>query len=63
MNLNQSKRREFVKTISAVAAGAVLLPVGKVMGMSPAKMPTRKLGRTGEEVSLMGLGGFHIGLK
>jgi len=25
-------------------------------------MPTRKLGRTGVEVSLMGLGGFHIGI-
>src|SRR6185312_13541901 len=26
------------------------------------KMPTRKLGNTGVEVSLLGLGGFHIGL-
>jgi predicted aldo/keto reductase-like oxidoreductase len=26
------------------------------------KMPTRKLGKTGVEVSLLGLGGFHIGL-
>jgi aryl-alcohol dehydrogenase-like predicted oxidoreductase len=26
------------------------------------KMPTRKLGRTGVEVSLVGLGGFHIGI-
>jgi aryl-alcohol dehydrogenase-like predicted oxidoreductase len=31
------------------------LPAGAVM-------PMRKLGRTGVEVSLMGLGGFHIGL-
>ncbi|MFL5304285.1 MAG: hypothetical protein ACJ8F1_03690, partial [Polyangia bacterium] len=33
----------------------VKLPAG-------AKMPMRKLGKTGVEVSLLGLGGFHIGL-
>ena len=33
----------------------IQLPAGAVM-------PTRKLGRTGVEVSLVGLGGFHIGL-
>jgi predicted aldo/keto reductase-like oxidoreductase len=33
----------------------VQLPAGAVM-------PTRKLGRTGQTVSLLGLGGFHIGL-
>jgi aryl-alcohol dehydrogenase-like predicted oxidoreductase len=33
----------------------IKLPEGAVM-------PTRKLGRTGVEVSLVGLGGFHIGL-
>jgi aryl-alcohol dehydrogenase-like predicted oxidoreductase len=27
------------------------------------KMPTRKLGRTGVEVSLIGLGGYHLGIK
>src|SRR6476659_2297997 len=36
------------------AGGADKLPDGK--------MPTRKLGRTGVDVSLIGLGGFHIGM-
>ena len=35
------------------AAGGDKLPEGK--------MPMRKLGRTGAEVSLVGLGGYHIG--
>ena len=35
--------------------GDVKLPAG-------AKMPMRKLGRTGVEVSIVGLGGFHLGL-
>lgn len=37
------------------APTTVKLPAGGVM-------PTRRLGRTGVNVSLMGLGGFHIGL-
>ncbi len=39
----------------APKAGDVKLPAGGVM-------PTRALGKTGVKVSLMGLGGFHIGL-
>ncbi len=35
--------------------GEIKLPAG-------AKMPMRKLGRTGVEVSLLGLGGFHLGI-
>ena len=38
---------------AAAGAGATKLPEGK--------MPMRKLGRTGVDVSLLGLGGFHIG--
>src|SRR5262245_60601802 len=39
----------------APRAEDVKLPAG-------GKMPTRKLGRTGIEVSLIGLGGFHLGI-
>lgn len=31
--------------------------------MSTAEMPTRTLGRTGETASMIGLGGWHLGLK
>jgi aryl-alcohol dehydrogenase-like predicted oxidoreductase len=30
---------------------------------TPADMPSRVLGRTGERVSAIGLGGWHLGLK
>jgi aryl-alcohol dehydrogenase-like predicted oxidoreductase len=57
-------RREFVKL--SVAAGVV-------MGVAPGctkeakevknEMPYRTLGSTGEKVSVIGLGGYHIGLQ
>ncbi|NJN26892.1 MAG: aldo/keto reductase [Cyclobacteriaceae bacterium] len=61
------KRREFLKKISSLTA-AIMLPVhqfalghtgnsdkwGKVL-------PLRKLGKTGREVTMLGVGGYHIG--
>ena len=54
-------RREFVK-LSAAA--------GVALGVAPAwaaemknEMPYRPLGRTGEKVSAIGLGGYHIGIQ
>ncbi|HLJ92878.1 MAG TPA: aldo/keto reductase [Gemmataceae bacterium] len=68
------KRREFLKTmtISAgapVAADYLLGSLPAAEADQPAKstdtvrgdMRYRKLGRTGEEVSLIGVGGYHIG--
>ncbi len=51
-----SDRREFIGTLAAgvtVAAEGVSAQSGEI--------PRRKLGRTGESVSCIGLGGFHIG--
>ena len=53
-------RREFVKlaaaTSIAVGAGSLAWAAEKQGGM-----PYRTLGRTGEKVSAIGLGGYHIG--
>jgi len=53
-------RRSFVKT---AAAAAVLSTASPQVLMAETKevMPQRALGRTGEKVSAIGLGGYHIG--
>jgi uncharacterized protein len=49
-------RREFVEaTTLAVAGGSVL------MAQNQAEIPRRPLGRTGLEVSIIGVGGYHLG--
>jgi predicted aldo/keto reductase-like oxidoreductase len=55
------KRREFLRSAAAAAlAGAV----GQPAHAAPASdaIPRRTLGRTGAKTSLVGLGGFHIGV-
>jgi predicted aldo/keto reductase-like oxidoreductase len=55
-------RREFVKI--SLAAGATLAAgPGLWAADTKIEVPLRPLGSTGEKVSAIGLGGFHIGLK
>jgi len=56
-------RREFLEKVVAGAAGAALgLPRIAKAHASTGEMPYRRLGRSGEKVSLIGLGGGHIGI-
>ena len=54
-------RREFIA--ATIAAGVVAGASGRAFSVeSNDEMPRRALGRTGEKVSSIGLGGFHIGV-
>jgi aryl-alcohol dehydrogenase-like predicted oxidoreductase len=54
-------RRSFLKT---AAAGTLMSSLSnKFAYAANAPIPTRTLGRTGEKVSMVGLGGYHIGMQ
>ena len=54
-----SDRRDFLKGVAATSV------VATFRGVAPADnssgIPTRTLGRTGQQVSMLGLGGYHLG--
>ncbi len=61
-------RRRFLAVVGQLAAGAVV-SYGAKADEQPRKkdrlgewLPTRMLGRTGEEVTMLGLGGYHFGM-
>jgi len=60
--MTETDRRAFLKTaaasLAAAASGSTVLADQQD---SPAGIPTRPLGKTGERVSIIGLGGWHIG--
>ncbi len=53
------KRRRFLQTTALGAAAMTLMPQDFLLG-APAKMPKRKLGRTGEKLSILGFGGILV---
>lgn len=59
MELNRIDRRDFLRT-AATAAG-IAATSRFVHAAGNEGVPTRALGRTGERVSCIGLGGYHIG--
>ena len=60
MTQNDS-RRDFFKTAFGSALVATLAQNALAQQGSPNGLPTRKLGRTDEQVSILCLGGWHIG--
>jgi len=68
MDHTKQNRREFLEKVTLGVAGAsaavsanVLAPMAAVAASG--EMPYRTLGRSGEKVSLLGLGGYHIGIQ
>lgn len=53
-------RRELLAAAAALTVAACI-PRSLLAAVSQGEMPYRRLGRTGERVSLIGLGGYHIG--
>jgi aryl-alcohol dehydrogenase-like predicted oxidoreductase len=68
MSSEKRSRREFLGNVAksiagASAAGKLLESSAKLMAEETGEMPYRTLGRSGEKVSAIGLGGYHIGIQ
>jgi predicted aldo/keto reductase-like oxidoreductase len=60
---NPMARRDFLKAATTAAGAAATAPLAHASGFAADSdgVPRRPLGRTGEHVSCIGLGGYHIG--
>ena len=63
----ENQRREFIRQL-AVLTAAVMVPFNETSASGNRKLdrigkilPLRKLGKTGINVTMLGLGGYHIG--
>ncbi|MEW6234678.1 MAG: aldo/keto reductase [Candidatus Omnitrophota bacterium] len=60
-------RRQFIQSIAALAAAAMAPPLSFAEAAEKKKdrlgdwLPTRPLGKTGEAVTMLGIGGYHFG--
>ena len=54
------QRRDFLKSAAAIAA---LMALREEAIAAPGEIPRRTLGRTGQSVSIIGIGGYHIGAR
>src|SRR5688572_16274455 len=60
--MNEANRRDFIRTAAAgIAAASLAADVLANQEDSPDGLPKRPLGKTGEKVSILCLGGWHIG--
>ena len=58
--MKEINRRKFVKNVTGAALGAAVFPVS-LAGKTKGELPKRTLGRTGLQVTLLSIGGFHAG--
>ena len=65
MSSQKQSRRDFLEKVAWGVAGAAIADgvLPRTAAPSAGEMPYRILGRSGEKVSLVGLGGFHIGIQ
>ena len=55
-------RRQFVKAIGSMSLLPALAGRSLAAGKADGEMKRRTLGRTGEQVSIIGIGGYHLGI-
>ncbi len=64
LQMKMNDRREFIKQMSLLTAAAMIPNISGAVNQRDqwgALLPLRKLGKTGKEVTMLGVGGYHIG--